>query len=89
MRAVYEDDVIKMLNEGWIKGIYPNTANVHNLPTANKTEPFTDAEQRIFLMAITREKEKCKEIDKELDGLVNLKNICEEIERKVKSVLWN
>lgn len=33
MRAVYEDDVIKMLNEGWIKGIYPNTSNVHNLPT--------------------------------------------------------
>ena len=89
MRAIYEDDVIKMLNEGWIKGIYPNTANVHNLPTANKVESFTDAEQRIFLMAITREKEKCKEIDGELDGLVNLKNICEEIERKVKSVLWN
>lgn len=34
MRAVYEDDVIKMLNEGWIKGVYPNTSNVHNLPTA-------------------------------------------------------
>lgn len=89
MRAVYEEDVIKMLNEGWIKGVYPNTSNVHNLPTANKVEPFTDAEQRIFLMAVTREKEKCKEIDEELDGLVNLKSICEEIERKVKNVLWN
>ncbi len=54
-----------------------------------QVESFTDAEQRIFLMAMTREKEKCKEIDGELDGLVNLKNICEEIERKVKSVLWN
>ncbi len=89
MRAVYEDDVIKMLNEGWKNGIYPSTANVHNLPTANKVESFTDAEQRIFLMAITREKEKCKEIDGELDGLVNLKDICEEIKRKVKNVLWN
>lgn len=56
---------------------------------ALEVEPFTDAEQRIFLTAITREKEKCKEIDGELDGLVNLKSICEEIERKVKSVLWN
>jgi len=56
---------------------------------ALEVKPFTDAEQRIFLMAITREKEKCKEIDGELDGLVNLKNICEEIERKVKNTLWN
>lgn len=39
MRAVYEDDVIKMLNEGWIKGIYPSTANVRNLPTAEPERP--------------------------------------------------
>lgn len=60
------------------------------LPTA-QPEPLTDKEQRIFLAAMAREEQVCKEIDMEMtrepyeDSLVS---ICREIERKVKKALW-
>ena len=66
------------------------TAN--EIPSA-EPEPLTDKEQRIFLAAMGREEEVCKEVDEECrncrepyeDSLVR---ICHEITRKVKGALW-
>lgn len=62
------------------------------LPSA-EPEPLTDKEQRIFLAAMGREEEVCKQVDAECrdcrepyeDSLVS---VCREITRKVKSALW-
>lgn len=51
-------------------------------------EPLTDLEQRIFLKAISREKEVCKKTDEEYSGILYLVGVCNEIERKVKGALW-
>ena len=58
------------------------------LPPA-QPEPLTDAEQRIFIEAMWREKDVCMAVDKEFpDAKVNLTDVCREIVRKVKGVLW-
>lgn len=62
------------------------------LPSA-QPEPLTDKEQRIFLAAMGREEEVCKQVDDECrncrepyeDSLVST---CHEIVRKVKGALW-
>lgn len=54
-------------------------------------EPLTDAEQRIFLKAISREEEICKLIDEEYkdeEYTLNLVSVCQEVIRKVKNALW-
>lgn len=33
-RAIYEDDVIKLLDKGWKLGVYPVASNIHALPSA-------------------------------------------------------
>lgn len=33
-RAVYEEDVIKLLDRGWKLGVYPVASNIHALPPA-------------------------------------------------------
>ena len=33
-RAIYEDDVIKLLDKGWRTGVYPVASNIHALPPA-------------------------------------------------------
>jgi hypothetical protein len=33
-RAIYEDDVIKLLDKGWKSGVYPVASNIHALPSA-------------------------------------------------------
>ena len=33
-RAIYEDDVIKLLDRGWKSGVYPVASNVRALPSA-------------------------------------------------------
>lgn len=33
-RAVYDDDVIKLLNKGWKSGVYPLARDVRALPSA-------------------------------------------------------
>jgi len=63
-----------------------------DLPSA-QPEPLTDKEQRIFLSAMEREEEVCKQVDAECrdcrepyeDSLVS---VCHEITRKVKGALW-
>ena len=65
---------------------------LYNLPSA-EPEPLTDKEQRIFLAAMEREKDVCKQVDAEWgdcrelyeDSLVRT---CREIIRKVKGALW-
>lgn len=32
-RAIYEDDVIKLLDKGWKSGVYPVASNIHALPS--------------------------------------------------------
>lgn len=62
------------------------------LPSA-QPEQLTDKEQRIFLAAMGREEEVCKQVDAECrdcrepyeDSLVST---CHEITRKVKGALW-
>ena len=57
--------------------------------TAKKPEPLTDAEQRIFIEAMWREKDVCMAVDKEFpDAKVNLTDVCREIVRKVRGALW-
>lgn len=65
---------------------------VTTLPSA-EPEPLTDKEQRIFLAAMGREEEVCKQVDDECrdcrepyeDSLVRT---CHEIVRKIKGALW-
>lgn len=65
---------------------------VRTLPTA-QPEKLTDKEQRIFLAAMGREENVCKQVDEECrncrepyeDSLVW---VCHEIIRKVKAALW-
>ena len=52
-------------------------------------ELLTDKEQRIFLKAMSREREICKQLDKEYNDentTVSLVVVCNEIERKVKKI---
>lgn len=65
---------------------------LENLPPA-QTEPLTDREQRIFLAAMSREKEVCKEVDYQFSDVREpyedtLVSVCKKIERKVKAALW-
>ena len=56
---------------------------------ALEVEYLTDKEQRIFLKAMSREREICKQVDDEYDDentTVSLVKVCNEIERKVKKI---
>lgn len=67
---------------------------VGNLPTidAVPNEKFTDKEKRIFLAAMGRELDICKEVDQEFPAREayedTLESVCREITRKVKGALW-
>lgn len=61
---------------------------IDKVPSA---ESLTDAEQRIFLKAMSREEEVCKIVDevyKDEGYTLNLVHACQEIIRKVKGALW-
>ena len=56
---------------------------------ALEIELLTDTEQRIFLKAISREREVCQKVDDEYsddDSKVSLVRVCNSIERKVKKI---
>lgn len=56
---------------------------------ALEIELLTDTEQRIFLKAMSREREICQKVDDEYpdnDSKVSLVKICDSIERKVKKI---
>ena len=62
---------------------------IKQLPSV-QLEPLTDKEQRIFLAAMGREEEVCKEVDKGHTREAyedSLMYICKEIKRKVKGAL--
>lgn len=75
---------------GWVKEDLIQA--LETAPSA-QPEPLTDKEQRIFLSAMGREEDVCKQVDDEWrdcrepyeDSLVS---ICKEIRRKVKGALW-
>ena len=51
---------------------------------------LNDIEKRIFLSAMNRELEVCKQIDKDMedeDG-INLVKVCQSIERKIKENMF-
>ena len=76
-------------SEKWIR-VSEVRASLQTMPSA-QPEQLTDKEQRIFLAAMDREEEVCKEVDRKYvrepyeDSLVR---ICHEIIRKVKGALW-
>lgn len=41
-RAIYEDDVIKLLDKGWKTGVYPVASNIHALPSAQSEHALKD-----------------------------------------------
>ena len=56
---------------------------------ALEIELLTDKEQRIFLKAMSREREVCQKVDDEYsddDSKVSLVRVCNSIERKVKKI---
>lgn len=98
--TIYRKDAVSSISDLLIfdlKGKRLPTYNevyhaIYDLPSA-QPEPLTDKEQRIFLAAIGREMEVCKQVDDECrstkepyeDSLVR---VCKEIKRKVKNALW-
>lgn len=88
-----------MTNEEAIKNIREHCYFSNLVPTAREAldlaiktlgiELLTDAEQRIFLKAIQREREVCQKVDDEYsdnDSRVSLVKVCNSIERKVKKI---
>ena len=79
-------------SEGELNIIKAVLYELQSLPSA-QLEKLTDKEQRIFLSAMGREEEVCKEVDDAWrdcrepyeDSLVH---VCKEIRRKVKGALW-
>lgn len=63
-----------------------------DLISRQQDERFTDKEKRIFLAAMGRELDICKEVDRELPTREayedTLESVCREITRKVKGALW-
>ncbi len=77
------NDLIKKL-DGHEEEVIRNTVE-----SISNIELLTDREQRIFLKAMSRERDYCKKIDDEWsDGntTVSLVKVCNEIERKVKKI---
>lgn len=61
-RAIYEDDVIKLLDKGWKSGMYPVASNIHALPSA-QPEPCED-----FVKVVRCKKCRYVHCDKEFDN---------------------
>lgn len=53
-----------------------------------KINPLTDSEKRLFLAAMSREKQICKQVEKECTGEFDLVGACNSIVKKVKGALW-
>ena len=57
-RAVYEDDVIKLLDKGWKSGVYPVASNVHALQSAQPGIDPQELLQAIYKHPLLGEYEK-------------------------------
>lgn len=83
-----KEEIFKTLDEIPIETVEQELA-LNMVRNAFKAEPLTDIEQRIFLAAMSREENACKEVCADgSDGSVDLVAVCHRIERKVKRVLW-
>lgn len=51
-------------------------------------EPLTDTEKRIFLAAMAREEQVCKQVDKEFQDGEKLVPVCQNIKRKIIKALF-
>lgn len=72
---------------------YIETEKALEMLPSVQLEPLTDKEQRIFLAAMRREEEMCKQVDDECRDCKklyenSLVRTCHEITRKVKGALW-
>lgn len=77
----------------WCKSLLDGEEPDFEEVPSTQPEPLTDKEQRIFLSAMSREEEVCKQVDDEWRGCRepyedSLVRICHEITRKVKGALW-
>lgn len=69
--------------------------DVINVLPSIQIESLTDYEQRIFLSAMEKERMVCEKLTNEWNDMkldvpcpVNLLQLCDEVERKVKETLW-
>ena len=60
-RAIYEDDVIKLLDKGWKTGVYPVASNIHALPSAQQ-EPISEAYAKAVMTWLVQYQIKCAEL---------------------------
>lgn len=83
-----KEELFKILDEIPIETVGQDLA-LNMVRDALEVEPLTDIEQRIFLAAMSREENACKEVCANgSDDGVNLVAVCHRIERKVKKALW-
>lgn len=72
---------------------YVNDKRAIEMVPFAQPEPLTDREQRIFLAAMGREEDVCKQVDAKYSSREpyedSLVMTCHEIIRKVKGALWN
>lgn len=101
VKSLYPDMPVMPMNRKWWQEKYKDLIYVEkgleSLPSVH-LEPLTDAEQRIFLAAMSREEKVCEEADRNyvrepykgnlMSDKDNLMSICREIRRKVKGALW-
>ena len=90
----YTDAIIRLKVPSWqigekVRVFFPDSMVAHGKCEADDVELLTDKEQRIFLKAMSREREVCPKVDDEFaddDANISLVRVCNEIERKVKKI---
>jgi hypothetical protein len=93
LKNIAEYAVHTVGEEPFVMSIDDGIAVHEAIELLEKQEPLTDREQRIFLAAMSREKEVCKEVDYQFSDAREpyedtLVRVCGEIKRKVKAALW-
>lgn len=91
--GIYATELWVMTGEEFLKWLIAECDRERPKDMIVHLEQLTDKEQRIFLAAMGREEEVCKQVDVECrdcrepyeDTLVS---VCHEIIRKVKGALW-
>lgn len=94
MAEEYIDAIIRIKVPSWqigqdIRVFFPDSMVAHAVCEEDDVELLTDKEQRIFLKAMSREREVCQKVDDDFaddDTNVSLVRVCNDIERKVKKI---
>lgn len=84
----YYNDKSEYCEDGYVGFDSEDNEALDKAIKALEIELLTDTEQRIFLIAMSRERKVCKTIDEEYvtDSKVSLVRVCNSIERKVKKI---